>query len=252
MATDEPPAITGNGDANGPPETTPKPLISVIIPVLNEAAHLPRTLAPLTHLPDLEVIVVDGGSHDNTPAIAQALKARVIASKPGRSHQMNQGAQVATGSILLFLHADTQLPPQFDVLVRQTLGQPQVVAGAFGLKINGGAWGLRLVEWGVAVRSRWGQLPYGDQALFLKATVFEAIGGFPELPIMEDFELIRQLRRQGRIAIAPATVLTSDRRWHTMGICRTTLINQVIIVGYLLGVSPTQLAGWYHQQRKRP
>ena len=109
---------------------------------------------------------------------------------------------------------------------------------------------MPLEEWGVKLRSHLFQMPYGDQAIFLKASLFQAIGGFPDLPIMEDFELIRKLKQHGRIAIAPATILTSSRRWQKLSVCRTTLINQLIIMGYLLGISPTQLAHWYRSWGK--
>lgn len=229
-----------------------QPLISVIIPTLNEAANLPSTLTPVQRAANVEVVVADGGSQDETVAIAQAAQVQVVASAPGRAHQMNQGAAVAQGDILLFLHADTLLPLGFDQWVRATLQQPQVVAGAFELAIQGTGLGLRCIESGVKLRSHLWQLPYGDQALFLKASRFHELGGFPELPIMEDFELVRQLRRQGRIAIAPAAVLTSGRRWQTLGIGRTTVINQLMIAGYLLGINPATLARWYRHQKKRP
>lgn len=219
--------------------------ISVIVPMLNEAAQLKATCKPLLQRPGIEVIGVDGGSRDETVAIAQSLGIRTLASAPGRATQMNQGAAIATGQILLFLHADTQLPEDFDQWVRQTLAQPGVVAGAFELKIAGTLPGLRWVEWGVKWRSRLLQMPYGDQALFLTAEQFRAMGGFPEQPFMEDFELVRRLRTRGRIAIAPVPVLTSGRRWETLGVLRTTLLNQAIILAYRVGVPCDRLLLWY-------
>lgn len=226
--------------------------ISVIIPALNEAHHLPRSLKALCNLPSVDVLVVDGGSWDDTVQIAKSLHAQVIATDAGRAYQMNVGASVAQGDILLFLHADTCLPDGFDRQVRQTLAQPKVIAGAFELAIDGQTLGLRLVEWGVKVRSRLCQMPYGDQAIFMAADTFRAIGGFPVLPIMEDFELMRRLKRHGSIAIVPDTVLTSGRRWQKLNVFRTTLINQCIILGYFLGVSPARLAIWYRTWGKRP
>ncbi len=225
------------------------PLISVIIPVLNEADRLPHTLAALQASENMEIIVVDGGSQDHTVTIAQALGARVMASKPGRACQMNLGASIAQGKILLFLHGDTQLPEHFDALVQQTLAQTNVVAGAFPLKIQGTNWGLRLVEWGVNWRSHVLQMPYGDQAIFLTTDTFKAIGMFPELSLMEDFELMRRLKRLGKVAIAAAPVLTADRRWQKLGIIKTTLINQLAIAAYLLGIAPAKIAAWYRSQR---
>lgn len=221
--------------------------ISIVIPVLNEANHLANTLRSIQVPEMIEVIVVDGGSQDDTVKIATTLAAYVIQGTPGRAAQMNQGARVASGDILLFLHGDTILPEGFERLIRQTLAQPDVVAGAFELRIDGTQWGLRLVEWGVNWRSRWLQMPYGDQAIFLKASIFHELGGFPELPIMEDFEFLRQLRRLGKIAIAPASVCTSGRRWQRLGILKTTLVNQLVILAYLLRLSPEVIARWYRR-----
>lgn len=219
--------------------------ISIIIPVLNEAHQLLKILHPLIVLPGLEMIIVDGGSQDQTVAIAKTAGVKIIQSPIGRAHQMNAGAAVATGDILLFLHADTRLPTGFDLTIRDTLSQPLAIAGAFRLQIDRLDWKLRVIEWGVNARSRYLQMPYGDQAIFLKTTTFQALGGFPSLPIMEDFELVRQLKRQGRIAIAPTAVITSGRRWQKLGAVRTTLINQCVILAYLLGVWPDRIAQWY-------
>jgi rSAM/selenodomain-associated transferase 2 len=225
--------------------------ISVIIPALNEAKNLPQTLAAVRTANGIEVVIVDGGSQDETVKVAKSFQAKVIAAPPGRAMQMNWGADAATGDLLLFLHADTRLPQQWDQWVRQILNRPGVVAGAFNLAIAGEGLGLRLVEWGVGVRSRFFQLPYGDQAIFLTAKVFQELGGFPNLPIMEDFELMRQLKQRGRVEITPVAILTSGRRWQKLGVLRTTLINQLIIAGYFLGISPHQLVSWYRQLGKR-
>ncbi len=221
--------------------------ISIIIPVLNEAATIQKTLSRFKDVSDVEVIVVDGGSEDDTVAMVQSSGFKVIFAAGGRASQMNAGAAVATGNILLFLHADTGLPSEFGTLIPPVLEEPGTIAGAFELQIDARVRGIRLIEIMVNLRSRFLSMPYGDQAIFLKATVFHEIGGFPNLPIMEDFELMRRLKRRGRIAILPIAVLTSGRRWQKFGVVKTTLINQVIIVGYLLGVSPTRLARWYRQ-----
>jgi hypothetical protein len=221
--------------------------ISVIIPTLNEATNLTQTLATVQSGAYIEVIVVDGGSTDETVAIAKAHQVEtVICTEAGRAHQMNVGAKAATGEILLFLHGDTCLPPNFDRIVRRTLATTGTAAGAFELAIAGSGWGLRLVEWGVKWRSRFLHLPYGDQALFFQTTVFRDLGGFPEQPIMEDFELMQRLKRQGaKVAIASASVLTSGRRWQKLGILRTTLFNQLIILAYSFKISPIRIARWY-------
>jgi rSAM/selenodomain-associated transferase 2 len=217
--------------------------ISIIIPVLNEAKAIALTINQAQNATAVEIIVVDGGSTDGTRQAANHVQ--VITTPPGRAVQMNAGAAVAGGDILLFLHADTLLPVGFDTWVRQTLAQPRIMAGAFELKIDGQSPGLRLVEKMVNWRSRYCQMPYGDQAIFLKTTTFQELGGFPQQPIMEDFELIRRLQRQGKIAIAPFPVITSARRWQKLGILQTTLINQIVIVAYFCGVSPNRLAFWY-------
>lgn len=231
--------------------------VSIIIPVLNEAATIQAGLSNLqlrqtTETADtIEVIVVDGGSQDETVTLATALGAKVIISASGRANQMNAGAKLATGEILLFLHIDTCLPDEFVPLLQQTLAQPETIAGAFELRIAGEKPALRLVEWGVKWRSRLFQLPYGDQAIFLKATTFHQLGGFPELPIMEDFEFVRRLRAKGRIAIAPANVITSGRRWENLGVLKTTLINQLAIAAYFVGISPERIARWYRTTHRR-
>ena len=243
--------------------------ISIIIPVLNEAGKIRSTLASLQDASNVEVIVVDGGSQDETVAIVKPLGVQVLSSAAGRARQMNAGAKVATGDILLFLHADTHLPAGFDAMVRQALaensqeenypiqnpirgvkkrGESKIqnpIAGAFELRIDAQMRSLRLIEKMVNWRSRTLGMPYGDQAIFLKASVFHDLGGFPDLPIMEDFELMLRLRRLGQIAIVPASVLTSGRRWQKLGVLKTTLINQMIIIAYFLGVSPTRLVRWY-------
>lgn len=230
------------------------PKISIILPVLNEAATIEETLHRLRDIFDIEAIVVDGGSRDETVAIAKrcgktvGLSCKVISAAAGRARQMNAGAVVATGDILLFLHADTHLPPKFDTLVRQALQHPNTIAGAFELRIDANLRGLRLIETMVNMRSRFFSMPYGDQGIFLKASTFHDLGGFPDLPIMEDFEFMVRLKRQGRIVILPVPVITSGRRWQKLGVVRTTLINQLIIAGYFLGVPPTQLVCWYRQE----
>jgi uncharacterized protein len=228
--------------------------ISIVIPALNEAATIAQILANIHPLPNVEVILVNGGSSDDTIKISQQLGIQVISSPKGRAHQMNVGAKAATGEILLFLHADTILPLGFEQMVRSTL-QPSLeeyktppVAGAFTLQIDDSMPSLRWIERLVAWRSKWRQMPYGDQAIFLTAETFRSIGGFVEIPIMEDFELIKRLQRLGRIEILAAPVITSARRWLQQGVWQTTLINQAIIIGYAIGISPTRLATWYRRR----
>jgi rSAM/selenodomain-associated transferase 2 len=230
--------------------------ISIIIPVLNEEETIKEVLASTHPSTNVEVIVVDGGSFDGTFELVQLLGVKVLSAPTGRACQMNVGALVATGEILLFLHGDTRLPVGFDTMIRTALNPPQQrkgkipIAGAFGLQIDAALGSLRWVERGVNWRSRYLQMPYGDQAIFLKAETFHASGGFRELPIMEDFELMRRLKSMGRIAFIPVPVVTTARRWLKKGVLQTTLINQIIILAYLLGFSPKELAQWYRSPRK--
>lgn len=219
--------------------------VSVVVPTLTEAAHLPGSLESLQGEENVETIVVDAGSHDQTQQIARDHGCKVLVVGGGRARQLNAGANAAVGSIFLFLHADTRLPKHFGDHVRRALGRPGVVAGAFPLRIDAPLRTLRMIEAAVNLRSRWLKMPYGDQAIFLPADEFYRVGGFPELPIMEDFELVRRLRRRGRIVTAPDPVVTSARRWLSVGPWRTTWVNQRVVLGYYLGVSPERLARWY-------
>ncbi|YAF94760.1 MAG: TIGR04283 family arsenosugar biosynthesis glycosyltransferase [Nodularia sp. CChRGM 3473] len=225
--------------------------ISIIIPTFNEAKNIQAAIACTQPSTNVEVIVVDGGSQDDTVSIAESLGVKVISSSPGRAMQMNAGAMAASGEILLFLHADTQLPLGFDVMIRTAVPQPGIVAGAFALRIDAPVLALRWVEWGVNWRSHFCQMPYGDQAIFLKKAVFQQIGRFPELPILEDFELMRRLKRTGRIVILPIPVITSARRWLQKGVLQTTLLNQIVIVAYFLGVAPERIRSWYRREKFR-
>ncbi|MHC5933619.1 TIGR04283 family arsenosugar biosynthesis glycosyltransferase [Nostoc sp.] len=223
--------------------------ISIIIPTLNEAGNIKEAIATTQPSKDIELIIVDAGSEDGTLEIAQSLDIKVISSFPGRAVQMNAGAVAASGDILLFLHADSRLPTGFDEMIRTALQQPGIVAGAFNLRIDASLLSLRWVEWGVNARSHFCQMPYGDQAIFLTKAVFHQIGGFPELPIMEDFELIRCLKRIGRIVIISTPVVTSARRWLQKGVFKTTLLNQIVIIAYLLGISPKRICRWYRREK---
>jgi rSAM/selenodomain-associated transferase 2 len=225
--------------------------ISIIIPVLNEATIIKQTLGQLTQYSEIEIIVVDGGSQDETVAIAKTSAKVITVIGKGRAGQMNAGANLAQSEILLFLHADTQLPPNFINLVTKTLQQHQTIAGAFELVIDGSSRSLRWIEVLVRMRSHILSLPYGDQGIFVSKQVFIEAGGFNDLPIMEDFEFISRIKRMGKIAIAPAAVITSDRRWQKLGVWQTTLINQLMIAGYHLGISPIKLSQFYRRGRKR-
>lgn len=223
--------------------------VSVVIPVLNEADIIQKTLIQFNNEPDIEVIVVDGGSQDKTIQLVQELGIKVILSaQSGRANQMNVGAGIARGDILLFLHADSQLPYGYPQIITASLSQPETIAGAFELAIDAQSYSLRLIERIVNWRSHFLDLPYGDQGIFLKASIFQEVGGFKNIPIMEDFELIQRLKKIGRITIVSKRIITSGRRWQKLGVLKTTIINQLIIIGYYLGISPTKLANFYRQK----
>lgn len=230
-----------------PPHSAPEPPISVIIPALNEEHSITGAIESCRDPAVLEIIVVDGGSRDRTADRAQVAGARIASSTPGRAVQMNRGAGLARGNLLLFLHADTRLAPGFGEEVVRLLGQPDTAAGAFTLKIDGPGRSLRIIEAVAGLRARWLGLPYGDQVLFVRSELFHRMGGFPELPIMEDFVLVRQLSRFGRIRISPLAALTSARRWERAGPWRTTLANQLAVTGFLVGIPPAKVAAWYRR-----
>jgi rSAM/selenodomain-associated transferase 2 len=159
---------------------------------------------------------------------------------------MNAGAGAAKGRILLFLHADTLLPEGYADAARRALEDPATVAGAFGFRTDGSGASIRIAERVTNFRSSILRWPYGDQGLFLEKRVFGEMGGFAPLPIMEDFELVRQLRRRGRIVTLEKPILTSARRWRRLGIVRTAFRNQCMIAGYLAGVEPERLYRFYY------
>jgi len=222
-----------------------RPLLSVIVPTLNEADSLSQTLKCAQRADGVEIIVADGGSRDATCRIAAHAGAVVLVAFGGRAAQQNEGAAVARGRHLLFLHADTLLPDGYAELIRRTLERPATVAGAFRFRTDGAGAGIRLVEWGANIRSALLQLPYGDQGLFMEKRVFDELGGFAALPIMEDYELVRRLRRRGPVATLSEAVITSARRWQRLGAARTTLRNLAMIAGFHAGVPPERLARFY-------
>ncbi|MCK9295669.1 MAG: TIGR04283 family arsenosugar biosynthesis glycosyltransferase [Desulfobulbaceae bacterium] len=228
-----------------------RPYLSIIMPVLNEGENITATLRSTASDEYVERVVVDGGSRDDTVLLARAAGAKVVLSPPGRAWQLNSGAGEAQGEVLLFLHGDTLLPHNYARLVRETMERGDIAAGAFRLAINAPQSRFKWVAGAANLRSRILQFPYGDQAIFLRSDLFRALGGFPEIPIMEDFCLVQRLRRQGRIHLLDQQVLTSARRWLQLGVVRTTLINQLLILGFLLGFPLDFLAKFYGVVHKR-
>ena len=223
--------------------------ISVIIPALNEADSIAETIASIGQGNNTQIIVADGGSRDDTVPIAISMGATVIQSATPRSRQMNQGAEAASKEVMLFLHADTRLPKDFDKTVFRVLEQPGVAAGAFELRIDAPGKAIRFIEYVANRRSRYLKLPYGDQAIFMLSKIFHQLGGFPDMPIMEDFELIRRLQKKGDVVTVFEPVVTSPRRWLNHGILRTTLIHQLIVLSYFMGISPDAIARLYRRSR---
>lgn len=218
--------------------------ISVIIPTLNEEQAIGSTIRDLEGSDIDELIVVDGGSSDRTAEIAEALGAQVLYGPANRGCQQNLGARQAKGSVLLFLHADTVLSSGFADQVRTVLANPGTSAGAFRFRLDAPGWKMRLIERVVAMRCRAFGLPYGDQAIFMSRATFDRAGQFAEIPVMEDFDLLRRLRKLGTISLADGTATTSARRWHREGVWRVTLRHQLCILGYYVGISAHRLQLW--------
>lgn len=225
--------------------------VSLIIPVLNEARRIDALLTELQPLDLPEVIVVDGGSSDATvDLVRRHPQVRLIQAGRGRAAQMNAGAAAATGDVLWFLHADTRLPAGALRELELALADTAVVAGAFRIwTVPDGepTWLAPFLHLADA-RSRYSSLPYGDQALFVRTAAFQAVGGFPDQPLMEDLELSRRLRRVGRIRTVPASVLVSGRRFLARPLYYTFLVN-VFPLLYRCGVSPQTLVRWYRDVR---
>ena len=225
----------------------PNRSISVVIPTLNEAAELPETLRRLRLVPEVrEVIIADGGSQDATVSLARAAGCQLVPSPPGRGHQMRAGAVQATGEVLLFLHADTWLPPHGGRALSDCLARTGVVAGGF-YKVfrdppNWLVRGSRFKCWWRLIVAR---RVMADQGIFLRRETLVQIGGLPEVPLMEEFELCRRLRPLGRIALADATVVTSARKFAKLGTLRTYLLMWRVTLGYYRGVPPEELRRWY-------
>lgn len=233
--------------------------ISVIIPTLNEEQTIIVTLAHTASLGFDELIVVDGGSTDETPALLESYRLRTqssalspvqwVAAPCGRARQMNEGAKASHGEVFLFLHADTQLPDDAKAMIELALANPGTVGGWFDVRFDRPSmWGTiisRMMNW----RSRLSGIATGDQVLFVRRHVFEQIGGFADMPLMEDIDFSGRLKRTGSTAALAATVTTSFRRWERHGPLRTILLMWALRFLYWIGVSPSHLVEWYKTVR---
>lgn len=233
--------------------------ISVIIPTLNEERTIAATLAHTASLGFAELIVVDGGSTDETPALLESYRLKTqssalspvhwVTASPGRARQMNEGAKASHGEILLFLHADTQLPRDANTVINRALADRRMVGGRFDVRFDRPSmWGTiisKTMNW----RSRLSGLATGDQALFVRRPIFEQMGGFADMPLMEDIEFSGRLKQAGATAALTATVTTSFRRWEQHGPLRTILLMWTLRFLYWIGISPSHLVKWYNAVR---
>jgi rSAM/selenodomain-associated transferase 2 len=226
--------------------------VSVVMPVLDEESRIIRQMDSILAIPGIhEVIIIDGGSRDRTLDLVRGSPGVTLLIAPkGRARQMNTGAQAATGDVLLFLHADVRLPSDAIRWVAEALSDPHVVAGAFRTWTvsEGSSTWLALLLHLADFRSRYASLPYGDQALFVRAEVFYELGGFPEQPLMEDLEFSRRLHRLGSVRTVPATVQVSGRRFLSRPLYYTLLMN-IFPLLYRLGIAPGVLASLYGNPR---
>jgi rSAM/selenodomain-associated transferase 2 len=223
------------------------PSLSIIVPMLNERSALPRLLEELqSHRREgCEVLIVDGGSRDGSDEVARRAGFTVASSLPGRARQMNAGAQLARGELLLFLHADTRLPSRADARVREVLSNANRTWGFFQVRIEGSSPALRVVAFLMNCRSRLTGIATGDQAIFVRRSVFQLIEGYPQQPLMEDIELSKRLKRTARPMCVRAHATTSGRRWESRGVWRTIGLMWAIRLAYWLGASPETLARRY-------
>ena len=229
--------------------TLAAPAISIIIPVLNETERINETIALLRESDsgkESEIVVVDGDAAASTLAAVLDGSVRGIISARGRAVQMNRGAEAASGDILLFLHADTLLPPHALSLIRRAMKDGRSVAGAFDLGFDTKRTIFRVTEKYVFLRTRLTKIPFGDQAIFIRRDYFRNLGGYREIPVMEDVDLMKRIRKKGdRIRIIPVKVSTSPRRYEREGILSCTFRNWVLQALFAMGVPPERLAKRY-------
>ncbi len=224
--------------------------LSIIIPVLNEASTLPLTLSSFKTGENEEIIIIDGGSTDNTVEVARRHADKVLITKKGRGTQLRNGAELATGDLLFFLHADCIPPDNAFRLIRSTLSDIKVSAGCFDLAIDSLNPLYRLIECGANLRSHITGIPYGDQGLFIKKEVYEKIGGFSEMTIMEDIEIAQRLKKHGKIVFVNKKIKASPRRWEKEGILYTTIRDWIIALLFsIFRAPPDKLLKYYKNIR---
>lgn len=229
----------------------PLPLVSIVVPILHDTQELAGLLDTLEEDrldPRVEVVVVNGDAADRSldPLRRRAVGVRWIDSEPGRGCQMNAGARASSGRWLMFLHADTRPGRGWLAALAAADDRPEVAGGAFRFTLASTHWAARIIERGVAIRTRWLRLPYGDQAIFVRRERFDALGGYRQLGLMEDVDFIGRLRRRGRLWFPPVSVRVSARRWERDGWLRRTALNLALLMLYLTGVGPDRLARWYY------
>ena len=222
--------------------------VSIVVPALDEAANLAWLLPDLrARWPAAEVVIADAGSGDGTGELAAAHpEVRWLTAPRGRARQMNAGARQARGDAVLFLHADTRLPDGALEAIAAALADPAVVGGRFDVRFDTPRPIMRVVAWLMNRRSRLTSISTGDQGIFVRRAVFETVGGYPDIPLMEDIELTRRLKRQGRLAALPLFVTTAARKWQREGAARTIVLMWGLRLLHFVGVSPARLHRWYY------
>jgi rSAM/selenodomain-associated transferase 2 len=222
---------------------------SIIIPVLNEVGQINLLIEHLRKQnleSSYEIIVVDGDPQGSTVGTIQDKDVTTITTGKGRGRQMNAGATASRGEILVFLHADTTLPENALKKINRAMQDRDYVGGAFDLKIDSDRLFLKYISTRASLRSRWNRIPYGDQAIFVRKKYFDQLGGYKEIPLMEDVDLMRRIKKDGqKIFILPDKVTTSARRWESDGVLYTTMRNQILVRLFYLGISPHRLAKYY-------
>jgi rSAM/selenodomain-associated transferase 2 len=223
--------------------------VGIVVPALNEAAHLDGILSDVRAIECVgDVLVVDGGSSDGTVELARSAGARVITAARGRGQQLNAGARAVAGDWLCFLHADVRMPRGARDALPAAVADERVSAAVWRFAVDAGGLWFRLIELGAWIRDRIGGLTYGDQGLLVRRSLYEAVGGFPEIPVMEDVAMIRALKRRGVVHHLDASLVVSARRWEREGPFKTWIRNALLVTAYLGGVPPKRLVRWYRPE----